>query len=450
MAVSTKRYRSFISYSQQDKRWGRRLHSWLETYRAPVGVIADIQDTRRLGRFFRDEAEMPAATDIGEVVRDAIETAESLIVVCSPRSAQSQWVASEISHFRRTNPDGKLFAVIIDGVPNSGDPQTECFPAALRRRAEGDDSMPVEPVGVDVRVDSKDRICARLAAGLLDVDFDDLWQRDRRRAERRQRQALITLSATSAAFALLAFAAVWFALVAQDRTRIAEDARRALQHEYLSVLGESAIDDVLTADLEPGALSTLDASAWTSLVRRGDEDFILARDFGDGRVFAVAHDGLLDAARNKNGDAFLRRTISWLKGPGGPNVVVIASGHCEWMSIGVDDWLLPGLLEIWRYDIRDAPGPLTDKALAGAGVLIVGNAWGDFTAEELQAVERFASKGGGVLLAGLGWSWVENADNPELACPGAPARTAPVRIESYPMNALGARFGVGWTNEEPS
>ena len=34
------RYRAFISYSQQDKDWGRRIHTWLETYRVPAGVVA--------------------------------------------------------------------------------------------------------------------------------------------------------------------------------------------------------------------------------------------------------------------------------------------------------------------------------------------------------------------------------------------------------------------------
>lgn len=446
MVEAGKRYRSFISYSQQDRAWGRRLQSWLETYRVPVGVIADVQAGQRLGRFFRDEAEMPAASDIGEVVREAIETAESLIVVCSPRSAQSKWVSSEIAHFRKTNPDGKLLAVIIDGVANSGDPQTECFPAALRREVAGEGAMPVEPVGVDVRIDSRERICARLAAGLLDVDFEDLWQRDRRRAERRQRRAIIGMAAISAAFACLAGAALWFAHVAQQQARAAEAARLTLQGEYLAVLGESGIEQVLTSDLDPGALEAVGPSAWISLMRREGDDFILAREFKRGRLFAVAHDGLLDAARVKHGDAFLRRAMGWLKGPDGRAEVVIASGHCEWMTLATEDWLLPGLLRNWGYAVRDAPGALNDEALANAGVLVIGNAWATFQPSEMAAIERFAEKGGGVFMAGLGWSWVENADDPELACSGAPPPT-PATLANYPMNSLGERFGVRWVGK---
>lgn len=447
MSETGKRYRSFISYSQQDRAWGRRLQSWLETYRVPVGVIAEVQTGQRLGRFFRDEAEMPAASDIGEVVREAIETAESLIVVCSPRSAQSKWVSSEIAHFRKINPDGKLLAVIIDGVANSGDPATECFPAVLRRAVAGDGEMPIEPVGVDVRIDSKERICARLAAGLLDVDFEDLWQRDRRRAERRQRRSMTIMASVSAAFACLAGMALWFAHVAQQEARAAESARVTLQQEYLSILGESAIDQVLTSDLDAGALEAVGVSGWTTLMRRGDDDFIMARDFGRGRIFAVAHDGLLDAARIEHGDAFLRRVMNWLKGPTGRAEVLVTSGHCEWMMIGTEDWLLPKLLDEWNYSIRDAPGVLNDQMLKDAGVLVIANAWTDLQPAEIAAVERFAQRGGGVFLAGLGWSWRQDANNPNLACLGNPTRPNPVTMADYPMNKLGASFGVRWTDK---
>jgi hypothetical protein len=450
MAQAMKRYRSFISYSQQDKAWGRRLHAWLETYRVPVGVIAEIQEGGRLGRFFRDEEEMPAATDIAEVVREAIETAESLIVICSPRSARSKWVAAEITHFQSSHPNGKLFAVIIDGTPNSGDPNTECFPAALRRGDSDDAAMPIEPVGIDVRADSKERVCARLAAGLLDVDFDDLWQRDRRRAERRQRGAIIALSAASAVFALLATVAVWSALIAQKETRAAQAARLELQNEFLAMLGEGALNDVLTSDLIPGVLAGAPQQGWTSLMQRGEKDFILAREDGQGRIFAVAHDGLLDAARIQNGDAFLRRAIGWLKGPKGKAEVVIASGHCEFMIIGTEDWLLPGLLGEWGYQVRGAPGRLDDQTLADAGVLIIGNAWEPLLPEEIAAIDRFVRNGGGVFLAGLGWSWISDANNPRARCSGTPPVPEPVTLNTYPMNLLGAHFGVQWTDEEKS
>jgi hypothetical protein len=229
---SDRQYRAFISYSQQDALWGKRIHQWLETYRVPVGSVVDVQLPRRLGKFFRDDEDMAAASDIAVIVRQAIENAESLIVICSPRSAQSKWVNAEIHHFRRTGRARKVFAVIIDGVPNSGDPATECFPPALRAAGDPDDSdaLPIEPLGLDIRKDGRAKACARLAAGLLDIDFDDLWQRDRRRAEVRQRILVGALIAVSTVFAVLTFTAISFAKLSERRAASLsiESARAAL------------------------------------------------------------------------------------------------------------------------------------------------------------------------------------------------------------------------------
>ncbi|MEZ6030942.1 MAG: TIR domain-containing protein [Hyphomonadaceae bacterium] len=186
MSLGTRRFRAFISYSQKDAAQTKRLHKSLEAYRVPMGVlgVTELAKRRRLGRFFRDDDDMSAAADIAGIVRGAIEDAESLIVICSPNSAKSKWVNAEIEHYRKTGRSGKVFAVIVDGQPNSGTAKTECFPPALRvaANAETPDAMPIEPLALDVRKQSKARLLARLAAGLLEVDFDQLWKRDRRRA----------------------------------------------------------------------------------------------------------------------------------------------------------------------------------------------------------------------------------------------------------------------------
>lgn len=228
--MPSSRYRAFISYSQKDRQWGARLHRWLESYPVPPGVDVELGRGRRLGRFFRDDDEMPAASDIGERIRRAVDDSESLIVICSPRSAKSLWVAAEIRYFRKTGRGNRVFAFIIDGIPNSGNPRTECFPAPLRAAADFDPAagLPIEPVGVDVRKDGRDRACARLAAGLLDVDFDELWRRDRRRAAVRQRWLVGGLSAATVSFGGLAVAAVMNARAARESAQRAEAARANL------------------------------------------------------------------------------------------------------------------------------------------------------------------------------------------------------------------------------
>jgi hypothetical protein len=133
MSEQSKRFRAFISYSQKDKAHARRLHRALEAYRVPAGLeVAGVDAKRRkLGRFFRDDEEMGAASDPGAALLGAIADAENLIVICSPNAAKSKWVNDEITHFKRTGRADRIFAVIVAGAPNSEE-ETECFPPALR------------------------------------------------------------------------------------------------------------------------------------------------------------------------------------------------------------------------------------------------------------------------------------------------------------------------------
>jgi hypothetical protein len=215
--MTQKRYRAFISYSQKDRAAGRRIQRWLESYRIPKGV--DAARNRRLGRFFRDDEEMSASPDVGASLRGAIEDSENLIVIASPHSAQSRWVNAEIRHFRLTGRGDRIFAVIVDGVPNSGNPGTECLPLALKAGDWDGLSMPVEPLALDLRTESKARIRARLAAGLLDVSFDDLWKREQRRRRLRALQWSAACLVIAGALGLMGFRTLESRRLAREQDR---------------------------------------------------------------------------------------------------------------------------------------------------------------------------------------------------------------------------------------
>ena len=219
-----KRYRGFISYSQVDKPFAQRLHKWLEAYRVPKGVAVERVDakTRRLGRFFRDDDEMGAATDLGAALRGAIEDAESLIVVCSPASARSKWVQSEILHFKRTGRAERVFAVIVDGSPHASDAASEaeraeeCFPPGLRYETDADGNLTdrrAEPLAIPLRGHARGKARVRLAAGLLGAPFDELWGREKRRQRAR------VASVAGGLFAALVLMGVSLSVFAIDQSR---------------------------------------------------------------------------------------------------------------------------------------------------------------------------------------------------------------------------------------
>jgi hypothetical protein len=186
MHPEPKRYRAFISYSQRDKPIARRIHRVLESYRIPKGISAPVGPDRALGRFFRDDDEMGASRSLGAALEGALDDSENLIVICSPAAAQSKWVEAEVRRFKRRG-GAHVFAVIAAGEPHAGDPSRECFPPSLKVKIGADGNPtgePDEPRAPNLQHEGMQRVRVQLAAGLLDIPFDALWQRDRRRALR--------------------------------------------------------------------------------------------------------------------------------------------------------------------------------------------------------------------------------------------------------------------------
>lgn len=187
-------YVAFISYSHKDAAMGRWLHRKLESYRLPKRLAGtqgeDGKIPARLIPIFRDRDELPAAGDLSERVRAALGVSRNLIVLCSPSSAASPWVAKEIATFRELHPDRPVLTAIVDGDPG------ECFSPILR---EGG----IEPLAADLRKDGDGRRLGllKLVAGIAGVGLDALIQRDAARRVRR-----VTFVTGAAVAAMLAMA----------------------------------------------------------------------------------------------------------------------------------------------------------------------------------------------------------------------------------------------------
>ena len=189
-ASSAGQYRAFISYSHRDDAFATRLHRRLERYVLP----RRLGNRRRLAPIFKDREELPAGGDLSALVQAALTASDALIVLCSPDSAASPWVAREIEMFRRLHPERPVLAVLVRGEPS------EAFPPALV--AGG-----VEPLAADFRSDGDGQRLAflKLAAGLAGVGVDQLVQRD---AQRRTQRVMAVTGAALAAMLIMAFMTV--------------------------------------------------------------------------------------------------------------------------------------------------------------------------------------------------------------------------------------------------
>jgi len=177
----SKKYRAFISYSHTDIKFARWLQRKIENYKIPKKLRVKYPYLpKSLKRsLFRDEEELPISSLLPESLTHALEESEFLIVIASPYSCSSKWVNREIEYFKNYHNNGQVLAIIKEGEPYAKEGQLEAFPPALLSNGE-------EPIAGDGRSFwNRKRALMKLIAGLLKVDFSDLWEREKQESKKR-------------------------------------------------------------------------------------------------------------------------------------------------------------------------------------------------------------------------------------------------------------------------
>jgi len=309
MAADDYRYRAFISYSHRDRAMGEWLHRALETYRVPRRLVG--KETRmgpvpaRIMPVFRDREELPTATNLGEVINEALRESATLIVLCSPEAARSRWVNEEILTYKRLGRGDRILALIIGGEPNAsdkpGEPAEECFPEALRYTLGPDGELTgkrEEPVAADLRPggDGKGAAKLKLIAGILGVGYDQLRRRDQQRRQRR----LIAIAGASLIGAVVAAGLMVDAMLARqaaerERTRAVEarDESEAVTEFLTSMLGAASPAeqgrDVTVREVLDQAANRLGAQFRSQPLLEARMLHTLANTYGALGYFDIAH-----------------------------------------------------------------------------------------------------------------------------------------------------------------
>jgi len=329
---------------------------------------------RRLRPVFRDRDELPTSAELGAQLRGALEASRNLIVLCSPRAAQSRWVNEEVAAFKRLGRESRIFCLVVDGEPNAADlgrPGDECFCPALRFApgAGGESSETrVEPVAADLRpgADGRANAFLKLLAGLLGVGYDELKQRHRQA----RRASMLRWTAAGALLLAAAGSGAWHldrrrAVEANERLRA--EARAAVERarpmiergDYLAALRVAA--SALPAgparserSVEPALLLQLRRIRQAypvafELPRNYETTFDAARHAAlAGADRAAIHDRETGAVRLW--DTRRARIVATLRGPGrAPSTFVDASDDGAFITVtpaaaGEDRWTFG----VWR------------------------------------------------------------------------------------------------------
>lgn len=175
------KYFAFISYNKQDVAWGKRLQRKLENYKMAATLCNEKGWQRKPIKpvFFAPTDIQP--NELTEELKARLETSKHLIVICSPNSAQSEWVGKEIAYFHSLGREKNIHFFIIAGEPNSNDPKTECFNPVIKTLGmSGRLGANINERNYSWHYMNRQRAYVQLITKLLGIEFDAIWQRHKR------------------------------------------------------------------------------------------------------------------------------------------------------------------------------------------------------------------------------------------------------------------------------
>ena len=261
---------------------------------------------------------------------------------------------------------------------------------------------------------------------------------------------------------------------AEAATKKAKIARKqALKNEQkatnaynniFEVLIDLSVDDMISKGAITGEVKILDNDpAWRPLSKEDGKIPSMLRHYGKGKIFATGYDGVLKEDYNRS--IFLKTSLRVLNLSNDNDKdemkILISKGHCEIISLEGSTFVQPlstlkDQMEKWGAIVKDIAAPLNETKLKEGNILIIANAWWDFTQSEIDAVENFVKNGGQLFVIGSGWSWQQNSmredirDYPNSCKPEQQTGQNIEDISTYPMNRLVEPYKMQWTEESQS
>ena len=195
------RFFAFISYKrgEADEQYAKWLQRRLENFRIPSEIAGENAQERREKNLprrvtvFRDKTDLGSHASLDQGLSQNLEQCRYLILIASPRSAASSYVADEVRYFQEHGRGERIIPFIIGGTPApKGPDEQQCYPPTL----------PPSALGITLSEGSKEEALIKIMARLLQVDYPLLYQRHLRAQRRFMRRllagALCLLSLVSA------------------------------------------------------------------------------------------------------------------------------------------------------------------------------------------------------------------------------------------------------------
>lgn len=265
------KYFAFISYKSDDLSEAWSLKKKLDNYKLPTILCKEYEKERKpTHEAFLDKTNIQPG-DLTDELRENLDNSHYLIVVCSPRSAKSDYVKAEVDWFTRNGRENEMFLFIIESDPaRIEDSFNPAINDAEKRWSERDGEKR-EILGVNIKekdVDKmffiyrwpvagpwlqRERAYMQLISKLLNLDFEQLWSYQRIRLIERIIAWLVGIM-----LVISALSYTWFVNQPVDVTTRLEEA--SVQNEQLPPLKDAVVTILFDNKTEVDTIHSLQSS----------------------------------------------------------------------------------------------------------------------------------------------------------------------------------------------
>lgn len=284
----TYKYFAFISYKSDDLIEAWSLKKRLDSYKLPTILCKQYNKKRKpTHEAFLDKTNIQPG-DLTDELRENLDNSRYLIVVCSPRSAESKYVTEEIEWFTRNGRENEMFLFIIESDPDPSKIEKSFNPAIRkvekqweeRDREEGRKYVKREILGVNIKekdVDKlffiyrwpiigswlqRERAYMQLISALLHLEFEQLWSYQRIRLAER-----IIAWIVGMALVLSALSYTWYTNQTIDITTSLKEV--SVHNDNLPPLEDAIVTLLYDNKTEMDTIHSMDTSAvFTKIHRR--------------------------------------------------------------------------------------------------------------------------------------------------------------------------------------
>ena len=282
------KYDAFISYrhAEKDTKIASEIQQSLERFRIP-SALRKKTGKQRFNRIFRDVEELPISSNLTEELTEALRDSQYLIVICSFKTSESDWVKREIETFLELHDYNKqlVLTVLVEGEPDEVIPEILRHDNIIHYLADGSfyckDEI-VEPLAADYRMPihkARKIELPRLAASMLGCNYDDIIRR--RKAFKRRRLLIETAIVSIAAVALITYIG-WTLMKIQSNLRSAQ----MNQSRYLATESVRLLEDGDRISALQLAIAALENSDGTSRPVTSEAEYALSAALGAYQTWA--------------------------------------------------------------------------------------------------------------------------------------------------------------------